>query len=640
MISLNLRATLGLLAIVGNFSVCGAAQDTLILKFQSALTLDSVRIDNLNNGSFLVLKDADTILFDFYVPPPVDTSTNADTAVNSNGAFSPELPHHLYDPVIYPNPFNGQTTVEFHSADPGMANLAVYDLKGNLVTRIDQHMERGSHRYLLSLAYPGLHMIRVTNRAVTGSAMLLNSGGSSYDPGIEYVGAGDFHRPAAGFLKAAQVMEHSADTFANRGDLLRFTGYGGGKLDMIYDFLVADSTYVFSFPAVVAGVYLDLPDTLLADRDTLWCLVRTSGYWFSYDAEGERVFARDSVVLKPVTHGVGLQPVYDWENGDEESWNINRSFYASGTLSPLTYKEDTTVIRLTDQANGFSSEFVLVRDPDDFVGPAIALAEIQDERTLDEISGLAASVKNPGCYWVHNDSGDEARIYLINTEGEIVCTVNIDTDYTDNRDWEDIAVGPGPVDGETYIYIGEIGDLNRGYSNKFIFRIVEPEVDTATLKQSLDVARAEVSTIKYDYADGSRDAEILLIDPLTKDLYIVTKREDHVQIYHLPYPQDYSEEKIILTKSDVTLPFRMTNGGDISADGQEILIKNLDHVFYWKREEGESILDALARPSRKLPYKKEPQGEAIGWLRDGTGYLTVSEEKDNVTPVIYLYLRK
>jgi hypothetical protein len=97
---------------------------------------------------------------------------------------------------------------------------------------------------------------------------------------------------------------------------------------------------------------------------------------------------------------------------------------------------------------------------------------------------------------------------------------------------------------------------------------------------------------------------------------------------------------MIITKSSVFLPFRMANGGDISSDGKEILIKNLDTVYYLKLQEGETILDALAREGRKLPYTREPQGEAIAWMRDGTGYLTVSEARDNITPKIYLYKRQ
>jgi hypothetical protein len=84
----------------------------------------------------------------------------------------------------------------------------------------------------------------------------------------------------------------------------------------------------------------------------------------------------------------------------------------------------------------------------------------------------------------------------------------------------------------------------------------------------------------------------------------------------------------------------LTNGGDISADGKEILVKNLTHVYYYKRRDGESIPDALSRPGERLPYIKEPQGESIAWLRNGSAYLTVSEKKDGITPVIYKYLRR
>jgi hypothetical protein len=342
--------------------------------------------------------------------------------------------------------------------------------------------------------------------------------------------------------------------------------------------------------------------------------------------------------MQPVTFGGTAIPFYSWEIGNPGVWKLDTSAYQPGVLLPVAPKADTSLLILHDQSNGFSREYVMVMDPDEFVGTGIAIAEISNENTLNEISGMAASVKNPGCFWVHNDSGDEARIFLINTEGRIVCTVKIDTDFTDNRDWEDIAVGPGPVDGETYIYIGEIGDLNRNYSNKFIFRIIEPQVDTTVLNQTLNIAGNSVSTMKYDYEDGSRDAEILLIDPLTNVLFIITKREENVQIYEFSFTHS-PEEKVILTKSTVTLPFRLTNGGDISADGKEILVKNLTNVYYWKRQDGESIPEALSRPGEKLPYTKEPQGEAIAWFRDGSAYLTVSEKKDGITPVIYKYLR-
>jgi hypothetical protein len=371
----------------------------------------------------------------------------------------------------------------------------------------------------------------------------------------------------------------------------------------------------------------------------MYCFARRTGYRFSVEDTIASAFASGSILMQPVTFGGDMHPDYSWEIGNREVWEFDTTLYRSGILLPRMPRADTSTLTLHDLSNNLSREYVIIMDPEDFAGQGIPLATIQNQSTLDEISGMAASVKNPGFFWVHNDSGDEARIFLIDLEGRVVCKVNIDTDYTDNRDWEDIAVGPGPVEGETYIYIAEIGDLDRKYDNKYIFRIAEPEVDTTKLNSTMQIVRDSVSTIIFDYADGSRDAEILLIDPHTKDLFIVTKREERVQIYELSYPQNYSE-KVILTKSTVTLPFRLANGGDISADGEEILIKNLEKVFYWKRNEGETIHETLSRPGEVLPYIKEPQGESIAWLRDGTAYLTVSERRDGVTPVLYLYLRR
>jgi hypothetical protein len=44
--------------------------------------------------------------------------------------------------------------------------------------------------------------------------------------------------------------------------------------------------------------------------------------------------------------------------------------------------------------------------------PGRKLAELSD-KNLKEISGIAASINNPKHFWVHNDAGNKAEIYLI-----------------------------------------------------------------------------------------------------------------------------------------------------------------------------------------------------------------------------------
>jgi hypothetical protein len=139
---------------------------------------------------------------------------------------------------------------------------------------------------------------------------------------------------------------------------------------------------------------------------------------------------------------------------------------------------------------------------------------------ITEASGIAVSRKNSDVLWTHNDSGDLNRIFAFNRQGDHLGVFNIAGVI--NRDWEDIAVGPGPINGKQYIYVGEIGDNNAAYNLKYIYRILEPDVSST--QSSIDTTLLNVEKITFQYPDGRRDAETLMVDPLTKDIYVVSKR--------------------------------------------------------------------------------------------------------------------
>ena len=66
---------------------------------------------------------------------------------------------------------------------------------------------------------------------------------------------------------------------------------------------------------------------------------------------------------------------------------------------------------------------------------------ITDAR-LDEVSGMVAMAAPLSGFWVHNDGGG-AEVYGLNPSGTVVAV--LDLVGADNDDWEDIAIGPGPV---------------------------------------------------------------------------------------------------------------------------------------------------------------------------------------------------
>ncbi len=253
---------------------------------------------------------------------------------------------------------------------------------------------------------------------------------------------------------------------------------------------------------------------------------------------------------------------------------------------------------------------------------------------INEASGIAASRKNIGVLWIHNDSGDSARIFAINTHGKNLGIYHIDG--ATNRDWEDIEVGPGPDEGKEYIYISETGDNFAQYDTKYIYRVPEPKVDSNQAPVYETLKSCEV--ISFKYPDGPRDAEALIVDPLTKDIYVVSKREKNVNVYLLSYPQSLTDT--ITIKYMLTLPFTMIVAGDISYNGEEILLKTYDSVYYWKRNAGQSVAEAFTNKYYTMPYMTEPQGEAICWSYNADGYYTTSEEGDlHIRAHLYFYPR-
>jgi hypothetical protein len=250
---------------------------------------------------------------------------------------------------------------------------------------------------------------------------------------------------------------------------------------------------------------------------------------------------------------------------------------------------------------------------------------------LYEASGMVASRSFPGNYWVINDSGNANKLYLIDGEGNLLHSFRIKGTF--NFDWEDIAIYTNPKTGGSKIYIGDIGDNYAIRQHIQIIVIDEP----ASLEKS-DTVIQQVSNLILKYEDGARDAEALIVDPVTSEIFIITKREEFVRLYSPGVINNMADTLELNYLS--SLPFHNITAGDISADGSEILLKNYNAIFYWKRMENESFPEAISKPYELLPYNPEPQGESIAWEINGRGFYTLSEKNPLKDQILYYYERK
>jgi hypothetical protein len=243
---------------------------------------------------------------------------------------------------------------------------------------------------------------------------------------------------------------------------------------------------------------------------------------------------------------------------------------------------------------------------------------------MSEASGLVASARFPGSFWTHNDSGFGAEVFLIDSTGYSQSVILLET--ITNRDFEDIARF------QNTIYVADIGDN----------RAVRSEISVIAFEEPSSVGSQSVTpsaVYRMTYPDGARDAETLLIDPITRDWYIITKRESSVRVYRYAYPQN-AAETVELERIPGVLPMTSVVAGDVSPDGTEILAKTYDVVYYWKRQGDEPLSATLFRAPIEVPYTSEPQGEAIAFALSGSGFFTTTEEGSNEPQWVKFYKRK
>ncbi len=268
-----------------------------------------------------------------------------------------------------------------------------------------------------------------------------------------------------------------------------------------------------------------------------------------------------------------------------------------------------------------------------FGGPQ-EIAELQTP-DLDEASGLVHSRSNSMYFWSHNDSGGDPTLFLLSRDGAEA--MRLDFNGAQNVDWEEIAIGPGPDDNLQYLYAGDIGDNNAVRGTYTIYRTPEPDLNVANLPSNLSLESSEYETINYNYEDGARDAEAMFVEPSTKDIYLISKREPSVILYRIPFPQSTTE--INTAERVMVLPFTFITAADISPSGNEVLIKNYLNIYHWRKVGTETLEELLSTQPNRLNYSREPQGEAIAWDTDETKYYTLSESNGKDPVVLYSYSR-
>jgi hypothetical protein len=267
---------------------------------------------------------------------------------------------------------------------------------------------------------------------------------------------------------------------------------------------------------------------------------------------------------------------------------------------------------------------------------------------IGEMSGIVKSRRRDNVYWVHNDSGDSARIFAIDSTGKTILPTysrftrygeepeqgkeqwqGFEVLYAKHVDWEDIAID------ESYLYVADVG--NNGNARRDLVIYMLSEIDpTASTRTAVIKKLPVVYPDQTDYPPPERnfDSESLFVDAGT--LYLITKHRGAgldlgfapgAKLYRLDTA--YDDRNNVLTPVDSHPALTAATGAELSPDGQTLAVLATSELWLFTRpESGDKWLSAGASRHFALNRDIFRQAEAVTW--DGDGALLITNEQRDI----------
>jgi hypothetical protein len=303
------------------------------------------------------------------------------------------------------------------------------------------------------------------------------------------------------------------------------------------------------------------------------------------------------------------------------------------------------------------------------VGPSTDVG-IVDDAALVEVSGLAASLQNPGLVWLVADS--DSVVFAVETAGPAAGRVRARVRLPQPlQDPEDLALGPCPDLSGPCVFVADTGDNERQRADVAI--VAFPELRLPPAADGVAPAVAEVTldavwTMRFVYPDNEAiDVEALAVLPDASAMLLFEKTTaPEARIFVAPAPwtlqtpadgDDDNDRPVTLRGGGIVViptgvgdddaKLRRITAADVHRAGTRLLLRTTGGIFEYERPPLDSGIDGsvsargpggligggfgdLRGVAPRLAVPSPPgevQGEAIGWTDDGDAWLSISEVK-------------
>ncbi len=236
----------------------------------------------------------------------------------------------------------------------------------------------------------------------------------------------------------------------------------------------------------------------------------------------------------------------------------------------------------------------------------VLLAPLPD--SITESSGI--EVNNSNSIWTHNDSGDKARIYKIDTLGNLLRILNFKN--TNAIDCEDIT-----QDNLGNYYLGDFGNNNNDRTNLRIYKIPNPDliVGDSVLPQVIHFHYPDQDSFPPALVNQNFDCEAMF--HFNGNLYLFSKNRG-VSKYSRMYRLPDTAGTYTATLVDSISTEAWVTSADISPSGKTVAI--LSDMNLWLIT-GFNGTDFLHGNVKRIDFTYT-QKEGVVFVNDTTLYLT------------------
>jgi hypothetical protein len=235
------------------------------------------------------------------------------------------------------------------------------------------------------------------------------------------------------------------------------------------------------------------------------------------------------------------------------------------------------------------------------------------EPELGESSGLAVSNRNPQCFWSHNDSGGQTKLYAFDRRGHKSGQVRLQS--TAMNDWEDMAAFLD--EGVPRLLVADCGDNDSNRSHILLYLFDEPDPKAQTVLETRNV-----QTVRVTYPGGPCDCEAVAVDPRRKLILLLTKTKlPFCNVYAIPLPdrRHVPDSNPVMAQRVASVLIPMITACDFDASNGDLWVTSYFHTFHFPCPEREMRLSRQlsAMPQIfELPRWKQIEAVAIDRSRN------------------------